>query len=156
MDYMKHKYSKRVYQVMTDHGPDHPYLSCFPFVRYVSKGAMEKFFSPCGKPQVATEPLVSVTQEIEWEKRQLRKEEPIVVKAPTPISRPKAKRERVHRERTGPEEYTLKDLCSELGIPPATARKLLRSKGKAAPDGGWKWPDKEAAKPTKKFLKKLL
>lgn len=156
MDYMKHKYSKRVYQVMTDHGPDHPYLSCFPFVRYVSKGAREKFFSPCGKPQVATEPLVSVTQEIEWEKGQLRKEEPIVVKAPTPISRPKAKRERVHRERTGPEEYTLKDLCSELGIPPATARKLLRSKGKAAPDGGWKWPDKEAAKPIKKFLKKLL
>lgn len=156
MDYMKHKYSKRVYQVMTDHGPDHPYLSCFPFVRYVSKGAMEKFFSPCGKPQVATEPSVSVTQEIEWEKRQLRKEEPLVVKAPTPISRPKAKRERAPRERTGPGEYTLKDLCSELGISPATARKLLRSKGKTAPDGGWKWPDKEAAKPIKKFLKKLL
>lgn len=156
MDYMKHKYSKRVYQVMTDHGPDHPYLSCFPFVRYVSKGTMERFFSPCGKPQEATEPMVSVTQEIEWEKRQLRKEEPLVVKAPTPISRPKAKRERVHREGTGPEEYTLKDLCSELSISPATARKLLRSKGKAAPDGGWKWPDKEAAKPIKKFLKKLL
>ena len=156
MDYMKHKYSKRVYQVMTDHGPDHPYLSCFPFVRYVSKGAMEKFFSPCGKPQVATEPLVSVTQEIEWEKRQLRKEEPLVVKAPTPISRPKAKRERVHREGTGPEEYTLKDLCSELGISPATARKLLRANGKKPPEGTWKWPNKESAKPIKKFLKKIL
>lgn len=156
MDYMKHKYSKRVYQVMTDHGPDHPYLSCFPFVRYVSKGTMERFFSPCGKPQEATEPLVSVTQEIEWEKRQLRKEEPLVVKAPTPISRPRVKRERATREKVRPGEYTLKDLCSELGISPATARKLLRSKGKATPDGGWKWPDKEAAKPIKKFLKKLL
>lgn len=156
MGYMKHKYSKRVYQVMTDHGPDHPYLSCFPFIRYESKGIMEKFFSPCEKPGEATEPLVSVTQEIEWEKKQLRKEEPLVVKAPTPISRPKAKRERVLGEKTGPGEYTLKDLCSELGISPATARKLLRSKGKTTPDGGWKWPDKEAAKPIKKFLKKLL
>lgn len=156
MDYMKHKYSKRVYQVMTDHGPDHPYLSCSPFARYVSKGTMERFFSPCGKPQEATEPMVSVTQEIEWEKKQLRREEPLVVKAPTPIFRPRAKQERVHRERTRPEEYTLKDLCSELGISPATARKLLRSKGKVAPDGGWKWTDREAAKPVKKILKKLL
>lgn len=156
MDYVKHKYSKRVYQVMTDHGPDHPYLSCSSFVRYVSKGAMEKFFSPCEKPQEAPEPMILVTREIEWEKRQLMREEPLVVKTPTPVSRPKAKRERVLREKTGPDEYTLKDLCSELGIPPTTARKLLRSKGKATPDGGWKWPDREAAKPIKKFLKKFL
>lgn len=156
MGYMKHKYSKRVYQVMTDHGPDHPYLSCFPFIRYESKGTIERFFSPCGEPQEATEPVVSVTQEIEWEKRQLRKEELIVVKAPTPISRPKVKRERAPREKVRPGEYTLKDLCSELGIPPAIARKLLRSKGKVAPDGGWKWTDREAAKPIKKILKKLL
>ena len=155
-EYLKHRYSKRVWKVETDHGPDHPYLSHFPYVRYVSQSTMKKFFSPCEKPQVATEPMVSVTQEIEWEKKQLLKEEPLLVKAPTPISQSKAKGERAPRERTGPGEYTLKDLCSELGISPATARRLLRSKGKAAPGGGWKWPDKEAAKSTKKFLKKFL
>lgn len=155
-EYLKHRYSKRVWKVETDHGPDHPYLSHFPYVRYVSQSTMKKFFSPCEKPQVATEPMVSVTQEIEWEKKQLLKEEPLLVKAPTPISQSKAKGERAPRERTGPGEYTLKDLCSELGISPATARKLLRSKGKAAPRGGWRWPNAEAAEGTKKFLKKFL
>lgn len=155
MDYMKHRYSKRVYQVMTDHGPDHPYLSCSPFTRYVSKGTMEKFFSPCEKPEEVTEPLVSVTQEIEWEKRQLRREEPIVVKAPSPISRPKAEREkspRTREESTG--EYTLAELCGEIGMDPAKARKLLRAKGKKPPEGTWKWPNKEAAKSIRRFLKK--
>lgn len=154
MDYMKHKYSKRVYQVMTDHGPDHPYLLCSPFARYVSKGTMERFFSPCGKPQEATEPMVSVTQEIEWEKKQLRREAPLVVKAPTPISRPRAKQERAHRERTGSKEYTLADLCGEIGMDPTKARKLLRAKGKKPPEGTWKWPNKEAAKSIRRFLKK--
>ena len=152
---MKHKYSKRVYQVMTDHGPDHPYLLCSPFARYVSKGTMERFFSPCGKPQEATEPMVSVTQEIEWEKLQLRREEPIVVKAPSPISRPKAKKEKSHRtkkESTG--EYTLADLCGEIGMDTAKARKLLRANGKKPPEGTWKWPNKEAAKTIRGFLKK--
>ena len=155
MDYMKHKYSKRVYQVMTDHGPDHPYLLCSPFARYVSKGTMERFFSPCGKPQEATEPMVSVTQEIEWEKKQLRREAPLVVKAPSPISRPKAKREkstRTKEESTG--EYTLVDLCGEIGMDPAKARKLLRANGKKPPEGTWKWPNKEAAKSIRRFLKK--
>lgn len=154
MDYMKHKYSKRVYQVMTDHGPGHPYLSCFSFVRYVTTSTMERFFTKCPGP--VQDSSIRVDQEIEWEKLQLRREEPIVVKAPSPISRPKAKREKSTRTKEEPGEYTLKDLCSELGISPATARKLLRSKGKAAPEGGWKWADKEAAKPIKKFLKKLL
>lgn len=155
MDYMKHKYSKRVYQVMTDHGPDHPYLSCSPFTRYVSKGTMEKFFSPCEKPKEVTEPLVPVTQEIEWEKLQLRREEPIVVKAPSPISRPKAEREkspRTKKESTG--EYTLAELCGEIGMDPAKARKLLRAKGKKPPEGTWKWPNREAAKAIRRFLKK--
>lgn len=155
MDYMKHKYSKRVYQVMTDHGPDHPYLLCSPFARYVSKGTMKRFFSPCGKPQEATEPMVSVTQEIEWEKLQLRHEEPIVVKAPSPISRPKARGEkspRTKKESTG--EYTLADLCGEIGMDPTKARKLLRAKWKKPPEGTWKWPNKEAAKAIRRFLKK--
>lgn len=152
---MKHKYSKRVYQVMTDHGPDHPYLLCSPFARYVSKGTMERFFSPCGKPQEATEPMVSVTQEIEWEKLQLRREEPIVVKAPSPISRPKAKREKPHRtKKESTEEYTLADLCGEIGMDLAKARKLLRANGKKPPEGTWKWPNKEAAKSIRRFLKK--
>lgn len=153
MDYMKHKYSKRVYQVMTDHGPDHPYLLCSPFARYVSKGTMERFFTKCPGP--VQDSSIRVEQEIEWEKLQLRREEPIVVKAPSPISRPKAKREkspRTKKEFTG--EYTLADLCGEIGMDPAKARKLLRAKGKKPPEGTWKWPNREAAKAIRRFLKK--
>lgn len=154
MEYVKHKYSKRVYQVMEDHGPDHPYLSCFPFVRNVAAVRLEKFFSPCEKPSEEYKPTISVSQEIEWEERQLRREEPLVVKAPSKVSRPKGRR--TPRVKQSPEGYTLKDLCLELGTTPTVARKLLRSKGKTAPDGGWKWPNKEEAKPIKKFLKKFL
>ncbi len=153
MDYMKHKYSERVYQVMTDHGPDHPYLSCSPFVRYVTTSTMERFFTKCSGP--VQESSIRVEQEIEWEKRQLRREEPIVVKAPSTISRPKAEREKSHRtkeESTG--EYTLAELCGEIGMDPAKARKLLRAKGKKPPEGTWKWPNKEAAKSIRRFLKK--
>lgn len=156
MEYMKHKYSKRVYQVMTDHGPDHPYLSCFPFVRYVTTSTMERFFTKCSGP--VQDSSIRIEQEIEWEKRQLRREEPLKVKAPSPISRPKNKREKVNRtkgeSRKIPGEYTLADLCSEIGMDPAKARKLLRAKGKKPPEGTWKWPNKEAAKAIKRFLKK--
>lgn len=157
MEHMKHKYSKRVYQIMTDHGPDHPYLSCFPFVRYVTTGTMERFFTKCSGP--VQDSSIRVEQEIGWEKRQLRREEPIVVKAPSPISRPKAKPEKSHRNRREPKEptgeYTLTDLCGELGMSPAKARKLLRSHEKKSPDGGWKWPSKEEAKSIKRFLRKF-
>lgn len=153
MEYMRHKYSKRVYQVMTDHGPDHPYLSCFSFVRYVTTSTVERFFTKWPGP--VQDSSIRVDQEIEWEKLQLRREEPIVVKAPSPISRPKAKREKSHRtkkESTG--EYTLADLCGEIGMDPAKARKLLRANGKKPPEGTWKWPNKEAAKTIRRFLKK--
>lgn len=153
MEHMRHKYSKRVYQVMTDHGPDHPYLSCFPFVRYVTTSTMERFFTKCSGP--VQESSIRVEQEIEWEKLQLRREEPIVVKSPSPISKPKTKVEkplRTKKESTG--EYTLVDLCEEIGMDPAKARKLLRSKGKKPPEGTWKWPNKEAAKSIRRFLKK--
>lgn len=157
MEHMKHKYSKRVYQVMTDHGPDHPYLSCFHFVRYVTTSTMERFFTKCSGP--VQDSSIRVEQEIEWEKRQLRREEPIVVKAPSPISRPKAKQEKSHRNQREPKEptgeYTLADLCKELGMSPAKARKLLRSHGKNSPDGGWKWPSREEAKSIKGFLRKF-
>ncbi len=158
MEYVKHKYSKRVYQVMEDHGPGHPYLSCFPFVRNVAAVRLEKFFSPCEKPSEEHKSTISVNQEIEWEERQLRREEPLKVKAPSPISRPKNKREKVNRtkgeSRKIPGEYTLADLCSEIGMDPAKARKLLRTKGKKPPEGTWKWSNKEAAKAIKRFLKK--
>jgi len=153
MEYVKHKYSKRVYRVMTDHGPEHPYLSSFPYVRNISTGMLERFFFPCGKPQVEYESPVPVGKEIEWEKRQLRREEPIVVKSPQVISKSRARNKRPPQVKQGPREYTLKDLCSELGISPTVARKVLRSKGMTAPEGGWRWPSPEAAKDIKEILK---
>lgn len=153
MEYVKHKYSKRVYRVMTDHGPEHPYLSCFPYVRNISTGMLERFFSPCGKPLEDYESPVPVGKEIEWEKRQLRREEPIVVKSPQIISKPRTRNKRTPQIKQGSDGYTLKDLCSELGISPAVARKTLRSKGMTAPEGGWRWSNPEAAKDIKEILK---
>lgn len=154
MEYVKHKYSKRVYRVMTDHGPEHPYLSCFPYVRNIYQGMLEKFFSPCGKPLEDYESTVSVGREIEWEKRQLRSEEPIVVKSPQVISKPRTRSKRATQAKQEPVGYTLKDLCSELRISPAVARKTLRSKGMTAPEGGWRWSSLEAAKGIKEILEK--
>lgn len=154
-EYLKHQYSRRIYEVKTDHGPDHPYLSCFPFVRYVHQSTMEKFFTHCSGP--IQDSHITVFQEIDWEKRQLRKEEPIVVKAPAPTER-KLKRKEIsetqRREKNPSTDYTLVDLCGEIGMDPAKARKLLRAKGKKPPDGAWKWPNKEAAKSIRRFLKK--
>lgn len=154
-EYVKHQYSKRVYEVKTDHGPDHPYLSHFPYVRYVHKPTVEKFFTPCSGP--IQDSHITVLQEIDWEKRQLRKEEPIVVKAPAPTER-KLKRKEIaetkRREKKPSPDYTLVDLCGEIGMDPAKARKLLRSKGNKPPEGTWKWPNKEAAKSIRRFLKK--
>lgn len=152
MKYLKHKYSKRVYEVMTDHGPDNPYLSCFPFLRYCSKRTMETFFTPCSGPS-DEKPLVNVEKELEWERAQVRKKAPIQVKAPDPtIKRSKKVKQRVDPPQGG---YTLRDLCGEIGMDPARARKLLRSKGKTPPSGGWKWASKEEAKPIKRFLRKF-
>lgn len=154
MEYVRHKYSKRVYQIMTDHGPDHPYLwSPWEFsIREPSKLRMSKFFSPCEKPPtMPTEYPISIPQELEWEKKQLAGDQPIVVHSPVTKSRTKAPR----KPQGGSGEYTLADLCGELGMDPAKARKLLRSKGKTPPPGGWKWPDKKEAKAIRRFLKKF-
>lgn len=154
-EYLKHRYSKRVWKVETDHGPDHPYLSHFPYIRYVRQSTMEKFFTPCSGP-IQDSPI-TVPQEIDWEKRQLRKEEPIVVKAPAPTERKLKRKERAEtrrREKEPSTDYTLADLCGEIGMDPAKARKLLRAKGKKPPEGTWKWPNKEAAKAIRRFLKK--
>lgn len=155
MEYVKHKYSKRVYKVMTDHGPEHPYLSCFPYVRNIYQGMLERFFTPCGKPLGEYESTISVGKEIEWEKRQLRREEPIVVKSPRVISKLRTRSKRITQAKQESVGYTLKDLCSELGISPAMARKTLRSRGMAAPEGGWKWSNPEAARDIKEILKNL-
>lgn len=152
-EYLKHRYSKRVYEVKTDHGPDHPYLFHFPYVRYVRQSTMEKFFTPCSGP--TQDSPITVSREIDWEKRQLLKENPIVVKAPTPTGRKPRERKRAETRGKEPSpDYTLADLCGEIGMDPSKARKLLRAKGKKPSDGAWKWPNKEAAKSIRRFLKK--
>lgn len=155
-EFLKHRYSKRVWKVETDHGLDHPYLSHFPQVRYPNRSTMEKFFIPCPGP-IQDSPI-TVLQEIEWEKRQLRKEEPIIVKAPTPTERkPKRKeREKIRRrEKESSTDYTLADLCGEIGMNPSKARKLLRASGKKPPEGTWKWPSKKDARSIERFLRKF-
>lgn len=161
-EYVKHRYSGRIYQIMRDHGPDNPYLwSPWDFAsRYPSQDVWNRFFVPCEKPEIMPKHYaISIPKELEWEKRRLFREEPLVVKTPVD-TRPKAKK--VHRGKAEPkepkgptEEYTLANLCGELGMSPAKARKLLRSHGKKPPEGGWKWPNKEAAKGIKRFLRKF-
>lgn len=161
-EYVKHRYSGRIYQIMRDHGPDHPYLwSPWDFAsRYPSPDIWNRFFVPCEKPEIMPKHYaISIPKELEWEKRRLFREEPLMVKAPVET---KPKHKKVHREKTEPKEpkeptgeYTLADLCGELGMLPSKARKLLRSHGKKPPAGGWRWPNKEAAKSTKRFLRKF-
>lgn len=159
MEYVKHNYSGRVYQVHRDHGPNSaPHLSSSRgWGRYVRETTLERFFTPCKGPDLE-EPAVSAIQEAQWEKEVLAKEKPQKpLEAPQEKKPPKVTKPSTLKKGS-PEaaEYTLKDLCSELGITPAVARKLLRSKGKTAPDGGWRWPNAEAAKGIKKFLKNFL
>ena len=163
-EYVKHRYSGRIYQIMRDHGPDNPYLwSPWDFAsRYPSQDVWNRFFVPCEKPEIMPKHYaISIPKELEWEKRRLFREEPLVVKAPEGT---KPKPRKGHREEKPQEpeeskeptgEYTLADLCGELGMSPAKARKLLRSKGKKPPEGGWKWSNKEAAKSIKRFLRKF-
>lgn len=160
MEYVKHNYSLRTYQVIRDHGPTAaPYLYSPPESggRYVRETTLERFFSPCKALQEEA-PICSIPQEAQWEREQRAKDQP-----QKPLEAPQQKKPEKATKPTpakktspGAAEYTLKDLCSELGTTPAVARKILRSKGKSAPDGGWKWPNAEAAKSIKKFLKKFL
>lgn len=80
-----------------------------------------------------------------------------MVKAPAPTERKlrrKGGSETQRREGESPTDYTLADLCGEIGMDPVKARKLLRAKGKKPPEGTWKWPNREAAKAIRRFLKK--
>lgn len=158
MNYMKHRYSKRIYQVMEDHGPEHPYLwSPWEFaVRNPTPLQWEKFFAPCEKPpEMPRSYPISIPQEIEWEKKQFRKNEPIVVHPPVPTKKAqpgeKTSRPRPSGDSSG---YTLADLCGEVNIPQSKARALLRKSKLKKPLDGWKWPSREEAKPYLKFLRK--
>lgn len=158
-DYLKHRYSGRIYQVMLDHGPDHPYLwSPWEYaIRPYNKYLWDHFLIPCEKPpQMPYSYPISIPQEMEWEDRQVNKANlgKIQVRPPKRRDNP-IKKTRIKKRAQQEDGYTLKDLCSELGIPPAQARKALRSKGKKAPDGGWKWPNSEAAKSIKEILRNL-
>ena len=151
MEFVKHKYSKRVYQLMRDHNPEKPYLSLFPFLRYPSQKTLEQFFTPCEGPIQNTP--ITIPQELKWEERQRLGQQPIMVKPPKGTKKTKKASEK-KKVTDLAEEYTLAQLCGEIGMSPAKARKLLRSQGKTPPSGGWKWPNREAAKPIKRFLKK--
>lgn len=161
MEYVKHNYSLRVYQVIRDHGPKgapHLYSPSESSGRYVREDTLKRFFSPCKDPMDGN-PTCSITQEIKWERDQIIKDNG----SQKSLMAPQQKRDKkmnkpITHKKVLPEatEYTLKDICSELGTTPAIARKLLRSKGRSAPEGGWRWPNAEAAQDIKKFLKKLL
>lgn len=149
MNYVKHKYSKRVYQVMTDHGEGSPYLSQSPNVRYCSGTRMREFFIQCNGP--TRDSKVPVLKEIEWEQKQIRGSEPIIVKAPI---QKVGGIGRSNRTTTTSGGYTLKGICSELGISPSSARRVLRSRGRA-PEGGWRWSSPQEVEEVKSFLKNL-
>lgn len=149
MNYVKHKYSKRVYQIMMDHGDGSPYLSQFPNVRYCSDTRMREFFTQCDGP--TQDSKIPVLKEIEWEQKQIRGSEPIIVKAPL---QKVGRIRRSGRTTTTAGGYTLKEICSELGISTSSARRILRSRGRA-PEGGWRWSSSQEVEEVKSFLKNL-
>lgn len=154
-EYLKHIHSGRIYQVMRDHGPDHPYLwSPWEFaVRTPSRHRWDSFFRPCDKPEeMPTRYDISIPDEMAWEDRKLRGAAPIVVTPPAPTVRP-TRKERRPRPTGG---YTIQDLATELGCTPGQARAALRKSKTAKPAGGWRWSSTEEAEPIRKLLKKVL
>lgn len=157
MKYLKHKYSKRVYQVREDHGSEHPELVHFHQIRCPGSNRLDRFFTPTTETPSEGEGMVSIPKEIEWENKKLRGDRPLEIKVSTPDEGGRRKKPSRPNKRLGESEvYTLSDLCQELGTSPGVARRLLRSRGKTAPAGGWKWSSRGEAKPIKKILKNLL
>lgn len=152
MEYVKHNYSGRVYQVLRDHGPGStPHLRCSEgWERYLKETSIQQFFTPYKGPE--GEPSqISVLAEIQWEKAQMGEGPKVSSQEPSKsLGKPKS------TKASSGGEYTLRDLCSELNTTPSIARKILRSQGKTAPDGGWRWPNAEAAKSIKRLIKKFL
>lgn len=159
-EYVKHIYSGRIYQVMRDHGPDHPYLwSPWEFSSRYPSQLRAHFFRPCQKPEtMPTRYDISIEKELEWESRKLRGSQPIVVRPPVSTVKPK---EKVYREEPIPSRrttgtFTVQDLALELGCTPGQARATLRKSKLEKPQGGWKWSSSEEAEPARKEIKKNL
>lgn len=157
-EYLKHIYSGRIYQVMRDHGPDHPYLwSPWEFsTRYPGQRRWDEFFRPCEKPEtMPTKYDISILEEMAWEDRKLRGTQPITVRAPSPVVRPKPKtKSRPTQMQEG--GLTIQDLALEVGCTPGQARAILRKAKVEKPQGGWRWPSSEEAEPIRKLLRRNL
>lgn len=163
MEYLKHVHSGRVYRVMEDHGPDHPYLysQVDSGVRTPPK-VKEQFFRTCEAPEFLPERYdITVPQEIAWEDRRIRATAPIIVVAP--VSEKPKPGEKVYSDEPIPKklqtqslEFTIQDLAMELGCTAGQARKILRGSKLEKPQGGWKWTSSQEAEPYRRFLKKNL
>lgn len=81
MELVKHIYSKRVYEVVRDHGENHPYLKHLYFLRMVSQDKLKRFFRPCGEQEIIPK-RISIDQEILWEKRFLNRNKRLKVYPP--------------------------------------------------------------------------
>lgn len=159
-EYVKHTYSGRIYQVMRDHGPDHPYLwSPWEFASRYPSQVRAQFFRPCHKPEtMPTGYDISIEKELEWEGRKLRGSQPIVVRPPAPsVNRTK----KVYggkpippRRTTG--AFTVQDLALELGCTTGQARAALRKSKLDKPQGGWKWSTPGEAELARRTIKKSL
>lgn len=147
-EYLRHNYSGRVYQVMTDHGEENPYLSSFPYVRTIGRATREKFFKPCGKPYGEMDSNISFHREIEWEKAQRLRDKPLKVEVPDPPKREKSRKKKVDSG------YTLGSICEKLGISTARARKVLRGM-KKKPQKGWVWSTQEEVEEVERILRNL-
>lgn len=158
-EYLKHIHSGRIYQVMRDHGPDHPYLwSPWEFsVRTPGQHRWGKFFRSCEKPEtMPTKYDISILEEMAWEDRKLRGTQPIVVKAPSPTVKSKTRDRMRANPPTVEGEFTIQDLALEVGCTPGQARAILRKSKTNKPQGGWKWISSEEAEPIRRILRKNL
>lgn len=164
VEYVKHIYSGRIYQVMRDHGPDHPYLwSPWEFsIRYPTP-RREQFFRPCQKPEtMPTRYDIRIETEIAWEDRKLYGSQPIVVHPPKPTQRMRRKKEKAPTPKRSPKAprssggLTVQDLAQEIGCTPGQARAALRKSGVEKPQGGWRWATPEEAEGAKNLIKKNL
>lgn len=144
MEFVKHKYSKRVYEVKRDHGPNSFYLSSFPWVREMSQGYLGEFFTPCEGP-VQDSPI-GLLEEVKWEDRKIIRDTPLVVVPPKRVARKEPKKP--------VEATTLGDLCKALGITPSSARRALRASKVEKPEAGWVWEDPQELKRIKRILRK--
>lgn len=159
-EYLKHVYTGRIYQIMRDHGPDHPYLwSPWEFsVRTPSKERMDRFFKPTEKPPIMpTRYDISILEEMAWEDRRILGSKPIVVEAPKPtVKKTPRPRTRTKAPATPQGGFTIQDLALELGCSPGQARAVLRKSKLEKPSRGWRWSSSEEAEPYRKAVKKGL